>query len=82
MADKHQPEEERRIPAPGEPAPRNGHGAEPGRGMGSRSEPDEEGPVGPFPSWKWVYGSVLAYGALVIIALWILTRILDPGVTP
>ena len=42
---------------------------------------DEQGPIGLFPSWKWVYGTVLVYGVLVILALWILTRILDPRVT-
>ena len=42
---------------------------------------DEKGPIGPFPSWKWVYGTVLVYGTLVILTLWILTRILDPGGT-
>lgn len=40
---------------------------------------EDEGPVGPFPSWSWVYGTVLLYGALVILALWVLTRILDPA---
>ena len=40
---------------------------------------DETGPVGPFASWRWVYGTVLVYGTLMILALWVLTRILDPG---
>jgi hypothetical protein len=38
----------------------------------------EEGPIGFFPTWSWVYGTVLVYGALVILVLWILTRVLDP----
>ncbi len=40
---------------------------------------DEAGPVGPFASWRWVYGTVLLYGVLVIGLLALLTRILDPG---
>jgi len=57
-----------------------GDGAYPGGGEGV---PDgEEGPVGPFPSWGWVYGTVLVYGAAVILGLWILTRALDPGGGP
>ena len=58
-----------------------GGGVGPGpKGVRSIRE-DEKGPIGPFPNWKWVYGTVLVYGTLVILALWILTRILDPGVT-
>jgi hypothetical protein len=40
---------------------------------------EDEGPVGIFPSWAWVYGTVLVYGVLMILALWILTRLLDPA---
>jgi hypothetical protein len=40
---------------------------------------EEQGPIGPFPSWGWVYGTVLLYGTLMILALWILTQVLDPG---
>ena len=55
--------------------------------MGGRPDPapaeatadDEAGPIGPFPNWPAVYGTVLAYGALMILFLWIMTRILDPG---
>ena len=39
---------------------------------------EEGGPIGIFPTWSWVYGTVLVYGALVILVLWILTRALDP----
>ena len=39
-------------------------------------------PVGIFPSWKWVYGTVLVYGTLVILILWALTWILEPGSSP
>lgn len=39
-------------------------------------------PVGPFPSWKWVYGTVLVYGTLTILILWALTRILGSGSSP
>lgn len=39
----------------------------------------EREPVGPFPNWTWVYGTVIVYGILVIGLLVILTRVLDPG---
>lgn len=50
-----------------------------GVGAGMTRSEEEEGRVGPFPSWKWVYGTVLVYGTIVIGILWILTRLLDPG---
>jgi len=53
-----------------------------GVASGTRVGKEEEGRVGPFPSWKWVYGTVLVYGTLVIGVLWILTRLLDPGAWP
>jgi hypothetical protein len=59
---------------------RRGPVTNPGLGRSPSSE-DERGPIGPFPNWKWVYGTVLVYGTLVILALWILTQVLDPGVT-
>jgi hypothetical protein len=40
---------------------------------------EDEGPVGIFPSWRWVYGTVLVYGSLMILVLWLLTRLLDPA---
>ena len=43
---------------------------------------EDEGPVGIFPSWGWVYGTVLVYGGAMILFLWVLTRLLDPGVGP
>jgi len=43
---------------------------------------DEAGPIGPFPSWPWVYAAVLIYGFLMILFLWVLTKLLDPGATP
>jgi hypothetical protein len=46
------------------------------------ADEDDKGPVGPFPNWSWVYGTVLVYGVLMILALWVLTRILDPGGAP
>ena len=54
--------------------------AYPGGGTGVPS--GEEGPIGPFPNWRWVYGTVLVYGVGVILGLWILTRVLDPGAGP
>jgi len=43
---------------------------------------DEEGPVGIFPGWGWVYGTVIVYGVVVIGILTLLTRILDFGRSP
>jgi len=54
-------------------------GSEAGREVPIVGDGEDRGPVGPFPSWSWVYGTVLVYGALVIIVLWILTRLLDPA---
>jgi hypothetical protein len=52
-------------------------------GSGSTApDRDDAGPIGIFPTWGWVYRVVVVYGALVILALWILTRILDPGRAP
>lgn len=43
---------------------------------------EDGGPVGPFPSWGWVYAAVLAYGVLMILFLLVLTRLLTPEVGP
>jgi len=59
--------------APGKAEGGDGHAA----GVVPGSVDEERGPVGIFPSWKWLYGTVLVYGTLMIIALWILTRVLD-----
>ncbi len=50
------------------------------RERGRVPDPEEAGPVGPFPSWSWVYGTVLVYGVLVIGLLTLFTRLLDPGI--
>jgi hypothetical protein len=39
----------------------------------------EKETVGPFPSWAWVYGTVVVFGILLIGLLVVLTRVLDPG---
>ena len=41
---------------------------------------DEEGRIGIFPSWRWVYGTVVVYGVVVIVVLTILTHLLGFGV--
>lgn len=41
--------------------------------------PEENGPVGLFPSWKWLYVTVVVYGAVVILVLYLLTVLLDFG---
>ncbi|MFH1764035.1 MAG: hypothetical protein ABIF09_07580 [Gemmatimonadota bacterium] len=43
---------------------------------------DEEGRIGFFPSWVWVYRAVVIYGILTIAALALLTRILNFGAGP
>lgn len=40
---------------------------------------DEQGPVGPFRSWAWLYATVLVYGTVVILLLYAMTRLLDPS---
>lgn len=69
--------------APGNPVADPGDGTVPEPTDRSPPVPEEapgdEGPVGPFPSWSWLYGVVVAYGLLVIVVLTLLTRLLDPG---
>ena len=38
--------------------------------------------IGPFPSWGWLYGVVVAWGIFLIGILTLLTHLLDPGVGP
>lgn len=65
------------------PSPRPGGGA--GKGPDGRAggpaddRPDEEGPIGIFPSWRWLYGTVLAWFVVVVLALYVLTVALDFG---
>ena len=40
----------------------------------------EREPVGIFPSWRWVYATVVVYGVALILLLTVLSRILDFGV--
>jgi hypothetical protein len=46
---------------------------------GSREpdEDDEEGPVGIFPSWRWLYATVLLYTVALVIGLHAFTVALD-----
>jgi hypothetical protein len=57
-----------------------GSGSPPGPGNPT-VRPDEAGPIGVFPNWRWVYTTVVVYGVLVILALLVLTYVLDPGGT-
>lgn len=50
-----------------------------GPGEGSDGRPDEEAPPGIFPSWRWLYGAVLAWFVVVVVALYVLTVALDFG---
>jgi hypothetical protein len=54
-----------------------GEGASDGSGEGPGRER-----VGPFPSWGWVYGTLIVYGVLMLGLLTVLTWVLDPGTTP
>jgi hypothetical protein len=45
----------------------------------SAESEDEGGPIGIFPSWGWLYATVLVYSTLLIILLHILTVTLDFG---
>lgn len=52
---------------------------------GDEVDPDPveaEGPIGPFPSWSWVYGTVLVWGVVVIVVLTVLTHFLSFGRGP
>jgi len=40
---------------------------------------DREERIGPFPSWEWLYATVIVYGAAVILLLYILTIVLGFG---
>ena len=45
----------------------------------SLEDDDEGGRIGIFPSWGWLYGTVLVYSTVVIILLHIFTVTLDFG---
>jgi len=38
---------------------------------------EDEGPVGPFPSWRALYITVVLYSAATVAALYLLTLLLD-----
>lgn len=40
---------------------------------------ETKGPIGPFPTWGRLYTTVIVYGVGLILVLWVLTRLLDPG---
>lgn len=42
-------------------------------------EEDEAGPIGIFPSWPWVYGTVVVWAAVSVVLLWIFTVTFDHG---
>lgn len=48
-----------------------------GKNGGQAGEGEDDGPVGPFPSWKAVYTTVVVYGVLLIGILLALTRALS-----
>jgi len=40
-------------------------------------EEEKEGRVGPFPSWRALYVTVILYTVATVAALYVLTRLLD-----
>ena len=49
---------------------------------GAKKEPEDEGPIGIFPSWSSLYTAVVVFGVLVISVLTLLTGLLDFGAGP
>jgi hypothetical protein len=44
-------------------------------------DPDDEGePIGPFPTWRALYGTVLLWAAVLVILLYVFTKVFDRGV--
>ncbi len=49
-------------------------------GVGPDSIPEDEGgPIGIFPSWGWVYGTVIAWAAFLVLLLYVFTITFDYG---
>ena len=45
-------------------------------------DPDESGePIGPFPTWKALYATVLVWWAFLVVLLYVFTVVFDRGVT-
>lgn len=44
-----------------------------------RSGDEDEGPIGIFPNWWWLYGSVVLYTAALIALLRFFTVVFDHG---
>ena len=73
-------EEGRRGTGPDERAPPPPGDGPPGGPAEPRDEtPGDDGPVGVFPSWGWLYGAVLVWFVVVVVALYVLTVTLDLG---
>ena len=43
-------------------------------------EAEDQGPIGIFPNWAWVYWSVVIYTAALIVVLAIFTVVFDHSV--
>jgi len=45
------------------------------------AEPDDGGePIGPFPTWRALYATVLVWAAVLVALLYVFTRVFDRGV--
>jgi len=40
---------------------------------------EDEGAIGVFPSWRWLYASVIVYTFLLVVVLYVFTVTLDAG---
>ena len=48
--------------------------------MTDRSEPDDNGAIGIFPSWPWLYAAIIVYTMIAIVLLHVFTVTLDFGI--
>lgn len=56
-----------------------GEGGVSGRDGPSRDADGDDGAPGPFPSWGWLYGTVIVYTAALTFLLWVFSVTLDHG---
>ncbi|HSR42867.1 MAG TPA: hypothetical protein VLL48_11860 [Longimicrobiales bacterium] len=69
-------------PAVPEERPDAGPGSPPDPAARPVLDADEIGePIGPFPTWKALYTTVLVWWAFLVILLWVFTLVFDRGVT-
>ena len=63
------------ISPPGAEPPGDGIDSGPGDGL-----PDDEGePIGIFPTWGWLYGTVIGWATVLVLLLYLFTVTFDYG---